>query len=226
MRLDWSGRLKLFGRNFGRIFSRGKVQPVEIVRFNSHKFSSERFRLYAKSKIRLLNQLGVSKKDSRKVAEIATFTKVGLLAQQGQVISLKSAIRIQKFFYSNRDLLIDAYSKMENVENVEKGKQRKTSPKAIKIIYSIIKDVDSSVLRKKKPDREYNVGVMERVDSLLLSKKPIRPQPIIMSRLALVFLSELEEIYINHLGVNKKKYEELDEVLACNAFGEGQEVLM
>jgi len=228
MGLKWSGKFNFFKRNFGRFFQAGKKPvPVEIVRLNDHRFFLRRFETYVRSKERILKGMGVNRVSAKTVADMMPFVKVGQLAQRGQVVSLPAARRIAAFFHENKELMIDVYSRMMEIDSGVQKPSHKTNPEAMRAVLSTIANLDETVKRQKSPpEDDYNLGVVERVDQLLLSQRKRGGPPIIIPRLSLLLLAEFEEKYLKFLGINFSTYAEEDKRAARDAFGEGKEVLM
>ncbi len=221
----WDTVKKKFSPFKKNIFSvrnkHGKKSRVQVMRLNDHSFFKQRFNVYLSSKKKLLSAFGLSKAQIDKICEITPFAMAGMKAYQGQVVSLNAALEIKDFVRRNKELLIDIHGK--GLSN------KKSDPKSIDFVSWIEKSIDASLKNQTGPkhDLDYNPGIVERVDHILLPTTLHGSKPIILNRVLLMMLGDLESSYAKLvLGKKYDAFVEKDKLASKSAFGDGSELII
>lgn len=200
---------------------KGKIiSEVRVARLNDHKFFSQRFKVYLNSKKQILQSMGLSKTQIEKIIEIAPISMVGLKTYQSQTISLNAAMKIKKFIETNKPFLIDV---------LKDSNTSKPHPRVIHFVDWLEKSISGSIKNKNNSQirNDFNKGVVERADYLLLKQSKHGSKPIFVERILLMTLAELEINYVKSLiGKKYSAFVVKDKECAKNAFGEGLELII
>lgn len=216
-------KFNIFNKNiaYKRNKKSGKAEKIEVARINDGSFYSQRLAVYVSSKKRILANMGVQRAQIQKLVQITPIALACAKAQQGQVVSLNAAKEIRDFIRKNRDLLIDILG--------PQGKSKKSVVQGIKFVDFMEKRIDKSIKSQHQPKNEldYNPGIVQRVDTILLPRVLFGSKPIILDRVFLTTLADLETIYARSiLGKKYSAFFEKDKLAATEAFGTGTEVIM